>query len=138
MDHVQSLLIELQDGLFNAKDRVTASTREVRTEEFAGLEEGGFLSAHWDGTAETEERIKKETKATIRCLPLDGDTAPGACIRTGNPSARRVLFARPTDRSRRTLVLTDCSFHVDTTTPIGLDAQAASHFRPASMSSWPT
>ena len=52
------------------------------------------VSAHWDGTAETEELIKKETKATIRCIPLNSDTTPGTCIRTGNPSARRVLFAR--------------------------------------------
>ena len=95
--HVQGLLNEMQEALFNAaKDRMTTSTREVNTwEEFtAGLEEGGFLSAHWDGTAETEELIKKETKATIRCLPLNGDTTPGTCIRSGNPSARRVLFAR--------------------------------------------
>ena len=75
---------------------MTQGTREVNTwEEFtAGLEEGGFLSAHWDGTAETEERIKQETKATIRCIPLEEDNTPGTCIRTGNPSARRVLFAR--------------------------------------------
>ena len=95
--HVQSLLVEIQDGLLErARDRMEKGTREVNTwEEFtAGLEEGGFLSAHWDGTAETEERIKKETKATIRCIPLQGDTTPGTCIRTGEPSARRVLFAR--------------------------------------------
>ena len=54
----------------------------------------GFVSAHWDGTAETEERIKQETKATIRCIPYKGDTAPGTCIKTGAPSARRVLFAK--------------------------------------------
>ena len=86
-----------RDGLLErARDRMEKGTREVNTwEEFtAGLEEGGFLSAHWDGTAETEERIKKETKATIRCIPLQGDTTPGTCIRTGAPSARRVLFAR--------------------------------------------
>ena len=50
--------------------------------------------AHWDGTPETEERIKNETKATIRCLPLEGDMTPGKCMVTGKPSARRVLFAR--------------------------------------------
>ena len=95
--HVQELLVEIQDGLLErARNRMEQGTREVNTwEEFtAALEDGGFLSAHWDGTAETEERIKKETKATIRCIPLDGDTTPGVCIRTGNPSARRVLFAR--------------------------------------------
>ena len=95
--HVQNLLVEIQDGLLErARNRMEQGTREVNTwEEFtAGLEEGGFLSAHWDGTAETEERIKKETKATIRCIPLNGDDTPGSCVRTGNPSARRVLFAR--------------------------------------------
>ncbi len=95
--HVQALLEEIQNGLLErARDRMEKGTREVNTwEEFtAGLEEGGFLSAHWDGTAETEELIKKETKATIRCIPLQGDTTPGNCIRTGAPSARRVLFAR--------------------------------------------
>ena len=54
----------------------------------------GFFLVPWHDDAETEEQIKKETKATIRCLPLDGDTTPGTCIRTGNPSVRRVLFAR--------------------------------------------
>ena len=95
--HVQNLLVEIQDGLLErARNRMEQGTREVNTwEEFtAGLEEGGFLSAHWDGTAETEERIKKETKATIRCIPLNGDDTAGSCVRTGNPSARRVLFAR--------------------------------------------
>ena len=58
------------------------------------IEKGGFISAHWDGTPETEELIKQETKATIRCIPLDGDTTPGVCMVTGKPSARRVLFAR--------------------------------------------
>ena len=58
------------------------------------IEEGGFILAHWDGTTETEERIKEETKATIRCIPFDGDTTPGVCMVTGKPSARRVLFAR--------------------------------------------
>jgi prolyl-tRNA synthetase len=57
-------------------------------------EKTGFFSAHWDGTAETEERIKTETKATIRCIPLDGPIEPGVCMVTGKPSERRVLFAR--------------------------------------------
>ena len=74
----------------------TSVTREVNSyDEFkVELEKGGFLSAHWDGTPETEERIKAETKATIRCLPLDGDVTPGVCMVTGKPSDRRVLFAR--------------------------------------------
>ena len=61
------------------------------------IEEGGFILAHWDGTPETEDRIKEETKATIRCLPFDADEeslTPGKCMVTGKPSARRVLFAR--------------------------------------------
>ena len=57
-------------------------------------EKGGFVSAHWDGTAETEALIKEETKATIRCIPLDNPQEAGACIRTGQPSTQRVLFAR--------------------------------------------
>ena len=55
---------------------------------------GGFISAHWDGTSETEERIKQETKATIRCIPLDAKEEAGSCIYSGKPSARRVLFAK--------------------------------------------
>lgn len=57
-------------------------------------EKGGFVSAHWDGTAETEEKIKDITKATIRCIPLEGEVVPGTCVLTGKPSSRRVLFAR--------------------------------------------
>ena len=56
-------------------------------------EKGGFISAHWDGTVETEERIKEETKATIRCIPIDAEPEEGKCILTGKPSHRRVLFA---------------------------------------------
>ena len=121
--HVQGLLNEMQEALFNAaKDRMTTSTREVNSwEEFtAGLEEGGFLSAHWDGTDETEELIKKETKATIRCLPLNGDTTPA---RASAPaaSARRALRPRLLISNPRP---SDCFPHMDTNTPIGLDAQA--------------
>ncbi len=60
----------------------------------ARIEDGGFFLCHWDGTTETEERIKEETKATIRCIPLDGDDTPGVCMVTGKPSARRVIIAR--------------------------------------------
>ena len=64
-------------------------------EEFKTLltEKGGFISAHWDGTPETEARIKEETKATIRCIPLDAEPEEGLCIYSGQPSAQRVLFA---------------------------------------------
>nr|MBP6359008.1 proline--tRNA ligase [Sediminibacterium sp.] len=54
----------------------------------------GFISAHWDGTPETEEKIKEQTKATIRCIPLDNKQEAGTCILSGNPSTQRVLFAR--------------------------------------------
>ena len=54
----------------------------------------GFVSAHWDGTAETEEKIKELTKATIRCIPLNNKLEEGVCVLTGNPSKQRVLFAR--------------------------------------------
>ena len=54
---------------------------------------GGFISAHWDGTLETEEKIKKETKATIRCIPLEKSSEKGKCIISGKPSSQRVLFA---------------------------------------------
>jgi prolyl-tRNA synthetase len=54
---------------------------------------GGFIMAHWDGTAETEEKIKNETKATIRCIPFDAPEEDGKCIYSGKPSKRRVLYA---------------------------------------------
>ena len=60
----------------------------------AAIEEGGFIYAHWDGTAATEEKVKQETKATIRCIPLNGDRTPGLCMVTGAPSNQRVIFAR--------------------------------------------
>jgi prolyl-tRNA synthetase len=55
---------------------------------------GGFIHAHWDGTPETEEKIKEMTKATIRCIPLNNKQEAGKCILTGNPSTQRVIFAR--------------------------------------------
>lgn len=72
------------------------NTIEVNSyEEFQkALDEGKFILAHRDGTEEAEALIKTETAATIRCLPADGTIEPGTCVRTGKPSARRVLFAR--------------------------------------------
>ncbi|GAB1359053.1 proline--tRNA ligase [Porphyromonadaceae bacterium] len=96
-NYIKDLLDEIQANIFRkAFDYRAANTRTVETyEEFKEkLEEGGFLLAHWDGTAETEELIKAETKATIRCIPLEGDKTPGVCMVTGKPSAQRVLFAR--------------------------------------------
>ena len=88
---------EIQQNIYKkALDRRIARTITVDTyDEFKEkIEEGYFIMAHWDGTAETEERVKNETKATIRCIPLDGDKTPGKCMVTGKPSAQRVLFAR--------------------------------------------
>ena len=91
------LLGEVQENLYaTAQARMEANTRPADTwDEFKNLleNEGGFVSAHWDGTPETEELIKEETKATIRCIPLGAPEESGACVRTGKPSARRVLFA---------------------------------------------
>ncbi|MCC6400407.1 MAG: proline--tRNA ligase [Flavobacteriales bacterium] len=96
-EKVEHLLEAIQDNLYQkALAMRERYTRAVNTyDEFkVAIEEGGFILAHWDGTAETEERVKEETKATIRCIPLDGDTTPGTCMVTGRPSDRRVLFAR--------------------------------------------
>jgi prolyl-tRNA synthetase len=57
-------------------------------------EKGGFILAHWDGTAETEAKIKEETKATIRCIPLDAEKEAGKCVYSGKPSDKRVVFAK--------------------------------------------
>ena len=96
--HVDELLDTIQKSLYEkAAGHRTEHTTEVNSyEEFKKVleEKGGFISAHWDGTNETEERVKKETKATIRCIPLDDNDASGRCMVTGNPSKRRVLFAK--------------------------------------------
>ena len=94
---VKGLLDEIQANIFQKalKFRQEHTITVDSYDEFKEkIEEGGFILAHWDGTTETEERIKEETKATIRCIPFDGDTTPGVCMVTGKPSARRVLFAR--------------------------------------------
>jgi len=95
--YVKDLLTTIQHNIFKkAYDYRASVIRPVDSyEEFkVEIEKGGFLLAHWDGTPETEERVKTETKATIRCIPLAGDKTPGACMVTGNPSAQRVIFAR--------------------------------------------
>ena len=95
--YVKDLLDDIQQNIFNkALAHRESKTVEVDTyEDFKQkIEEGGFILAHWDGTPETEEKIKEETKATIRCIPLDGDQTPGVCMVTGKPSAQRVIFAR--------------------------------------------
>jgi len=97
-DYIEKLLEEIQDSLFNiALSRQKESTTSVDSyEEFKSVikEKGGFVSAHWDGTAETENKIKEETKATIRCIPLDVKEEAGKCIYSGSPSKHRVLFAK--------------------------------------------
>ena len=96
-EYVKNLLEEIQANIFKkAYDHREANIINVDTyEEFKEKIEGGvFIMAHWDGTPETEELIKNETKATIRCIPLAGDKTPGKCMVTGKPSACRVLFAR--------------------------------------------
>jgi len=98
VDKVVALMKEIQEGLLTrATEYRTEHTTEVSTyEEFKSVlnTKGGFVLAHWDGTSETEERIKNETKATIRCIPLEGDKTPGECIITGKPSAQKVIFAK--------------------------------------------
>ena len=98
VDKVTQLLAEIQENLFDrAAAYRDARITEVSTyEEFKSVleEKGGFVAAHWDGTHETEERIKEETKATIRCIPIEGYEGSGTCVLTGKPSKKRVLFAK--------------------------------------------
>jgi prolyl-tRNA synthetase len=95
---VTQLLLDIQSNLFNRakKYRDDHITKVDRWEDFISVldTKAGFVSAHWDGTPETEEKIKEMTKATIRCIPLDNEQEAGVCILTGNPSVQRVLFAR--------------------------------------------
>lgn len=97
-ERIVLLLGEIQQGMFDRAKayRDTHITKAENWEEFVKLldEKGGFVAAHWDGTAETEEAIKEKTKATIRCIPLDNPEESGACILSGKPSTQRVLFAR--------------------------------------------
>jgi prolyl-tRNA synthetase len=97
VDHVKSLLDEIQANIYKRALKFREeNTFPVDTwDEFKQrIERGGFISAHWDGTAETEEKIKDETKATIRCIPLGVPEETGKCIYSGAPSNKRVLFAR--------------------------------------------
>jgi prolyl-tRNA synthetase len=97
-DYINNLLTEIQDNLLaRAKAyRANMTSKADTLEEFTKIldEKGGFIYAHWDGTGETEEKIKELTKATIRCIPLDNELEDGKCILTGKPSTQRVLFAR--------------------------------------------
>ena len=94
---IKALLEEIQENIYQKalSYRDSMITKVDTYDEFKEqIEKGGFILAHWDGTTETEERIKEETKATIRCIPQDGDKTPGVCMVTGKPSAQRVIFAR--------------------------------------------
>src|SRR6056297_1713544 len=97
-EHVSGLLKTIQNDLFEAakkrRDERTTFVNDYETFK-KEIENGGFIYAHWDGTDETESKIKEETKATIRCIPLDDDkTESGECMVTGKPSESRVLFAK--------------------------------------------
>ncbi len=95
-NYIEKLMTDIQENIYKkAFDYRTSVTREVNSyDEFkVEIEKGGFLLCHWDGTPETEERVKDETKATIRCIPLEA-SEEGICIFTGKPSKQRVVFAR--------------------------------------------
>jgi prolyl-tRNA synthetase len=95
-DYIESLLNDIQTTIFNKalKFRKDNTVKVDTYEEFKeALKKGGFILAHWDGTSETEEMIKTETKATIRCMPLEYEEEDGSCIYSGKQSKRRVIFA---------------------------------------------
>ena len=95
---VKGLLEEIQNSLFqNALDfRADHITKVETFEEFKTVleEKAGFISAHWDGSAETEDKIKEITKASIRCIPIDSKLESGLCVFSGKPSKQRVIFAK--------------------------------------------
>jgi prolyl-tRNA synthetase len=95
--YIEDLLDDIQNSIYKkAFDYRTEHITKVDTwDEFKDVlkNKGGFISAHWDGSPETEQKIKEETKATIRCIPLDAEEEEGKCIYTGKPSGKRVLFA---------------------------------------------
>src|SRR5574344_921593 len=95
--YVRDLMSDIQSNIYKkALDYRSSVTREVNSyDEFKEeIEKGGFLLCHWDGTTETEEKIKEETKATIRCIPLEGNKTPGKCIVTGKPTKQILIYAR--------------------------------------------
>jgi prolyl-tRNA synthetase len=97
-EYIPKLLEDIQNNIFNkALNFRKENTFYIDTwEDFLKVldNQGGFIMAHWDGTVETEEKIKEETKATIRCIPFDSPEESGKCVYSGKPSKRRVLFAR--------------------------------------------
>jgi prolyl-tRNA synthetase len=97
-EHISKLLDEIQSNIYNKalNFRIENTFYVDKWEDFLKIldNQGGFIMAHWDGTTETEEKIKEETKATIRCIPFEAPDEDGKCIYSGKPSKRRVLFAR--------------------------------------------
>jgi prolyl-tRNA synthetase len=98
VERIALLLDEIQKNIYD-KALLFRESNTCQADNYADFKEiigskGGFVSAHWDGTAETEEKIKQETKATIRCIPIEKDGEKGQCMVTGKPSEQRVLFAR--------------------------------------------
>lgn len=97
-DRISSLLDDIQKNMFDKASnfRQEMTTKADTWDEFKNVLEnkGGFILAHWDGTAETEQKIKEETKATIRAIPLNNPMEEGKCIYSGNPSSQRVIFAK--------------------------------------------
>jgi prolyl-tRNA synthetase len=98
VNYITSELEKIQTDLFE-KAKAFRSENITKVDDFDSFKEvlngkGGFISAHWDGTNESEEAIKKATKATIRCIPLDNEQEAGVCVFSGNPSVQRVLFAK--------------------------------------------
>ena len=98
IEHVNKLLSDIQENLFKKalKFREDHMSEVDSFDEFQKVlkEKGGFISAHWDGTSETEDKIKEKTKATIRCIPNDPSSSKGKCVYSGNPSNQRVIFAK--------------------------------------------
>jgi proline--tRNA ligase len=98
VERIEGLMAEIQENIYKKAlaYRESMITKVDTWEEFKRVldEKGGFLSAHWDGTVETEVAIKEATKATIRCIPVDAVDEEGVCVFSGRPSHRRVLFAR--------------------------------------------
>jgi prolyl-tRNA synthetase len=97
VDYVENLLVEIQVNIYqkalNFRDENTFKA-DTWDEFKLQIEKGGFISAHWDGTSETEEKIKQQTKATIRCIPLDAVDEDGKCVFSGEKSTKRVIFAK--------------------------------------------
>ncbi|MGA9327045.1 MAG: His/Gly/Thr/Pro-type tRNA ligase C-terminal domain-containing protein, partial [Salegentibacter sp.] len=98
VEKIKGLMGEIQQALYDKafEFRKEHTTKVDSFDEFKEVlkKKGGFISAHWDGTSETENKIKELTKATIRCIPFEGEKEPGKCVLTGKPSAQRVLFAK--------------------------------------------